>query len=558
MSMEVIQKSFAMALRDYQAQRYAQAEALCQKILAFEPAHADALHLLGMIAYSSEHPEDAIDLIQQAIALDEKSAEYFGSLGLVLASINRIPEAIAAYERAIALKPDFAEIYYNLGIAYRVSNQPEKALAAYRRAIEILPKFSEAFNNYGHELRKAGRFEEAIEAYSRAIAIKPTHIEARNNLGVSLDNLGRLDEAIECYREALKINPQHSGVHSNLVYTLHFHPKWDAEEILREHRRWNELHAKSRRAGTNMQAHENDRSANRRLKIGYVSPDFREHCQAMFTVPLLSHHDHDSCEIFCYSDVPMPDAVTTQLQGYADCWRNINRKKDEDVAQLIREDQIDILVDLTMHMANNRLLVFARNPAPVQVSWLAYPGTSGLDAIDYRLTDPYLDPPGRDHFYSEKSVRLPDSFWCYDPRISGIEVNELPALKNGFITFGCLNNFCKINEPVLQMWAEVLRAVPSAKLKLLAPRGECRERLLEKIAIEPRRIEFVDFRPRGEYLKLYHGIDLCIDTFPYNGHTTSLDSLWMGVPVVSLCGTTVVSRAGFSQSSNLGLTELVA
>jgi len=228
---------------------------------------------------------------------------------------------------------------------------------------------------------------------------------------------------------------------------------------------------------------------------------------------------------------------------------------------MIAEDGIDILVDLTMHMANGRLLVFARKPAPVQVTWLAYPGTTGLEAMDYRLTDPYLDPPGNDGFYSEQSIRLADSFWCYQPLDGDVPANHLPAHSAGHFTFGCLNSFCKVNRDVLELWAAVLRAVSGSKLLLLAPRGQARQRVtqtLERLGIEPSRLEFVDRQPRREYFRLYHRIDLGLDTFPYNGHTTSLDSLWMGVPPVTRVGRAAVGRASWSQLNNLALTELAA
>jgi len=246
----------------------------------------------------------------------------------------------------------------------------------------------------------------------------------------------------------------------------------------------------------------------------------------------------------------------------ADVWRDISGSSDETVTKLIREDRIDVLVDLTMHMAGSRPLVFARKPAPVQVCWLAYPGTTGLTAIDYRLTDPQLDPPGLfDRFCSEKSFRLPETFWCYDPLTSEPAVGPLPALANGHVTFGCLNNFCKVNEGVLRLWARVMKAVAGSRLLLLAPQGSARERtlnLFQHEGISRDRICFTRFRPRLDYLAQYHHIDIGLDTFPYNGHTTSLDSYWMGVPVVTLVGDTVVGRAGLSQLTNLGLMELVA
>jgi len=265
-------------------------------------------------------------------------------------------------------------------------------------------------------------------------------------------------------------------VHSNLLYTRVFCPGYDAQAIFEEHRRWSRQHAEP--LARFIQPHSNDRSLHRRLRIGYVSPDFRDHAESFFTVPLLSAHDHQSFEIFCYADVAWPDGITARLRSYADVWQNITGLTDEQVAQLVRQDKIDILVDLTMHMARNRLLLFARKPAPVQVCWLAYQGTTGLSTIDYRLTDPYIDPPGlHDHCYSEESVRLPDAFWCYDPLASEPAVSDLPALDNGYITFGCLNNFCKVNILVLRQWAQVLKAVDRSQLMVLTAEGSHRQRV---------------------------------------------------------------------------------
>jgi predicted O-linked N-acetylglucosamine transferase (SPINDLY family) len=296
--------------------------------------------------------------------------------------------------------------------------------------------------------------------------------------------------------------------------------------------------------------------------VGYVSPDFRNHCQAFFTVPLLAAHDHRDFEIVCYADVVRPDSITARLRASADAWRNIAGLDHEQAAELIRRDGIDILVDLTMHMARNRLLVFARKPAPVQVCWLAYPGTTGLAAIDYRLTDPHLDPPGReDSYYSEQSIRLPDCFWCYDPLDAEPAVNALPAAEKGYVSFACLNNFCKVNPPVLALWARVLQAVDRSRLTILAGEGAHRDHALDLLAAEgvaPDRVTFVAKQPRQQYLRYYHDVDIGLDTVPYNGHTTSLDSFWMGVPVVTLTGPTVVGRAGACQLMNLGLPELIA
>ena len=254
--------------------------------------------------------------------------------------------------------------------------------------------------------------------------------------------------------------------------------------------------------------------------------------------------------------------MTDRCRAHADVWRDVLGLSDEQVADTIRQDRIDILVDLTMHMANNRLLVFARKPAPVQVTYLAYCGTTGLGTMDYRLTDPYLDPPGQDErFYCEQSVRLPETYWCYRPPIETPPVNALPALEAGHVSFGCLNNFCKVTPPALAAWSRLLQAVPGSRLLLHAHAGSHRDRVrgfLAEQGISAERLAFVDFLPTAEYFGVYQRIDVALDPFPYGGGTTTCDALWMGVPVVSLAGQTAVGRGGVSILSNLGLPELVA
>jgi predicted O-linked N-acetylglucosamine transferase (SPINDLY family) len=364
----------------------------------------------------------------------------------------------------------------------------------------------------------------------------------------------------------MAIAPDNAWIHSNLAYALHFHPAYDARALAEEHDVWNFQHAVPLKQF--ILPHRNDRRPERRLRIGYVSPDFRQHPVGRFLLPLLAHHDKRQVEVFGYAQVSVPDDLTQRLRDCMDGWRNIAGLSDDQTADLIRQDQIDILVDLTMHMANNRLLVFARKPAPVQVTYLAYCSTTGLETIDYRLSDPYLDPPGevgewgRDElFYSEQTIRLPESYWCYQPVISPPATGPLPALKQGHITFGCLNNFCKVSAPALAAWARILRAVPHSELLLHAPEGAHRQCVREKLkgaGIEPERIRFAGFKTTEAYFELYGQIDIALDTFPYAGGTTTCDALWMGVPVVSLAGHTAVGRGGVSILSNAGLPELVA
>ena len=370
-----------------------------------------------------------------------------------------------------------------------------------------------------------------------------------------------MDEALVCYREALRLRPDYAEAHSNLVYGLNYHPGYDADAILAEARRWHRDHAAP--LATCHHPHENDRDPDRRLRVGYVSNDFRDHPAAHLVLPLLSNHDRAEVEVYCYAGVVRPDRFTARFRSHADVWRSTVGVSDARFAALIRGDRVDVLVDLTLHMEGSRLLTFARRPAPVQVTWFGYPGTTGLSAIDYRLTDPHLDPPGEtDGHYVERSVRLPETFWCYDPLAEdALEVNELPALAGEPFTFGCLNNFCKVNAVSLDLWSSVLRAIPGSRFVLLAPAGQARDRVrahFERERIDGERLEFVDRQSRQGYLRTYHRIDVGLDPVPYNGHTTSLDAAWMGVPTLTVVGRTVVGRAGLSLLRSLGLPELAA
>ena len=531
-----------------------------QRALALNAEFAEAHGNLGSAWHAQGRLEEAAAAHRRALALKPGYAEAHCNLGIILRAQGKLEEAILASQRALALKPDFAAAHNNLGVAFNEQGKVGEAIACFQRALELKPDFDEALNNLGVAWHAQGNLDEAVASLRCALELKPDYAEAQSNLGTAYKDQGKLREAIACHRRALELKPESWAIHGSLLYTLWFCPDLDSRAIYEEHCQWTRL--RGLLVAEEPARHFNDADPECRLRIGYISPDFRTHCQALFTAPLFSAHDQQQFEMVCYSDVACPDLVTERLRSSASQWREIHGLADEKVARLVQQDQIDILVDLTMHMAKGRPLVFARRPAPVQVCWLAYPGTTGNPAIAYRLTDPFLDPPGQsDSYYSEESVRLADTFWCYDPLAAGPPVNSLPALTKGQITFGCLNNFCKVNAGVLRLWARTLRAVEGSRLLLLAPTGSSRAwvvEVFEQEGVARERITFVNRRPRDQYLAVYHHIDIGLDTLPYNGHTTSLDALWMGVPVVTIVGQTVVGRAGLSQLNNLGLPEFIA
>jgi predicted O-linked N-acetylglucosamine transferase (SPINDLY family) len=591
--MTTIAEALALAVRQHRAGNFALAEQLYRQILEAEPANAEARHLLGVLAYQGGKHEIALDCIRQALALNPDSAMFHANLGLVYAALGQRDDAIACYQRAIQLQPDYPNAHNLLGAALKEQGRLDEAVASYRRALELRPDLVEAHVNLAVALQDQGRLTEAVAGYHEAlrrwsdcaeahvnlaaaldrlgrmdealasgreaIRLRPALPEAHLNLGNALRDTGLVDEAVAAYRRACELRPASSVFHSNLVYALHFQADADPEVLAEEHRRWDERHARPLQRPVR---HDNSPGPDRRLRIGYVSPDFRRHPVGRFLLPLLEAHDRREVEVVCYAAVAAPDELTPRFRDLADCWRDVAGLSDEKLAERVRADGIDILVDLVAHMVNSRLLAFARKPAPVQVTYLAYCSTTGLRAMDYRLTDPFLDPPGRPlPWYSEESVWLPETYWCYRPVRELAPPGPPPALAAGHVTFGCLNNFCKVTPPTLAAWRELLGAVPGSRLVLHAHPGAHRDRVRAFFAeggVEPARVEFVGRAAHADYFRYYERIDIGLDPFPYAGGTTTCDALWMGVPVVSLVGRTAVARAGLSILSNAGLPELAA
>ncbi len=443
------------AIAHHQAGRLQQAEELYHEILRHTPDNHAALHLLGLLAYQTRRHLQAVELLRQAVSLNPSEPKYHRSLGVALEDAGQLEPAIASYQQAIALAPDFFEAHNDLGRVLSAHGQYEKAIGIFWNALILRPDDADAYHLLALALKENGQLDQALAACRQALTLRPDFSEAHNTLGNILRDSGRLDEALAAYRQAITLKPQNRAAHSNLLYTLPFHPAYDAQQIYQEALRWNDQHA--RPFATNIPPWPNTPDPNRPLRIGYISPNFRQHTNGLAMLPLLNAHDHTSHHIICYSDVRRPDAITAQCRQAADQWHNIVGLSDDQVADLIRQDQIDILVDLVSHMAQNRLLVFARQPAPAQTTYLCNQITTGLSTIDYRISDRHVDPPGQnDAHYTEKIILLPDCYLCFQPPPDSPPVNALPALQTGHITFGSLNNFCKVTPQVLELWSQLL------------------------------------------------------------------------------------------------------
>lgn len=578
--------------------RFEAALELIERSIALRPKCAAFHNNRGNILKRAGRPADAEAAYRHAVGLDGSYAVSWNNLGITLADRQRHDEAARAFRRATRAEPCYAEAHNNLANALHIGGRFKAAEASYRRAIEADPGYFMAYNNLANTLATLGRADEAIAACRRAVEIEPGYAGGYNtlaslrhaggafgaaeadfrtsldldpnnagtwnNFGNALKDVGGHAEAVVCYRKALEIAPTHSMALSNLLLCMGMDGGSTAEEIFAESRRWNEIHAAP--LGAAAPPHAPGGDPDRRLRVGYVSADFRNHAVSHFVEPLFAAHDREAVELFAYAQVAAPDETTARIRDRIDHWRDTVGLTHAQLAARIRADEIDILVDLAGHTGSNRLLAFAERPAPVQASWLGYGGTTGLDSMDYRLTDAIADPAGAaDALHSETLVRLPDAFLCYAPPRDAPGPGPLPAAGCGHITFASFNNLAKVTPRAASNWARVLHAVPGARLIVKGrpfADADIRRRYVRHFAaegIEEDRIELIDHLPsRRAYLEVYRRVDIVLDTFPYNGGTTTCEALWMGTPVVTLAGDRHVSRMSASILSCVGNPELVA
>jgi len=574
----------------WQAGRPLLAHRLFRRSLALDPIAAPVLNSLG-VALGRDDPEAGASAHRRALMLDAGFTEARLNLAEALRAANRIDAARRSFRQALVLAPaapaglaglGTALLSLSLGAAARrwcrralaldpldavaraglialeaAAERPLAALGEARRAIALLPAVSTFHLEQARLFRDADNIRPAERAMRRAIAIAPHEPYGYNALAQLAKDRGELERAALLFRAAIERAPADAAYFSNLLFTLCFSETIAPDEVFAEHRRFNARFGVplSRR----QRPHANARDPEKRLKLAYLSPDFRRHPGGYFFEAFMAHHDHERFEVVGYSTTRLTDAFTRKLAPLADAWHAMVDLDDEGMAERIRADAIDILVECTGHMAGNRMLVMARKPAPVQVSFPLYPNTTGLDAIDYRIMDPHFAPPGAEALHSEILVRLPDVHVCYTPGEDAPDpAPQAPVLATGRFTFGCFNNYAKVRDPVVALWARILAALPEARLvlKWYGLGDERPDWVHERFArhgIARERIETLGFQ-KNQY-DAYLGIDLTLDPFPANGGTTSCDSLWMGVPVLTLKGETPFSRVGLCHLSNLGLDE---
>ncbi len=579
-----VDDAFTQAVNQFNAENYHEADKLCTAVIRAIPDHINAINLL-----------EAID---KKLGRRHQSAEEVYQTGVSFQKTGRLADAVDCFTKAIALQPDLPEAHYHLGLAFSTMGNYEKAVEYFKKAVELRQDYLEALCAIGQVLTtqnvlaaarewltraiavdpgcsrayfvlglayaKQGMLAKAINSYEKAIETDPDIPEYHINLCKSHVRFGDIAAARKSYDRAVSLSPNNPYWHSSFLVTSHY-SNFNARELFEEHKRWNDLHT----ADIKTFQHIVDEHADpeKKLRVGFVSADFRTHSVGYFLESLFCSYNKDKMAFYCYYDYHCDDEMTHRLRGFVDAWRSIHNKSDQYVANLIREDNIDILVDLAGHSFQNNIMIFAMKPAPIQVTWLGYPNTTGLTAMDYRLTDQVADPVGlTDPYHSEKLVRLPNGFLCYQPPADAPDVNSLPAREKEYVKFGSFNDQAKISTELVKIWAEILRQVPNSKLILKNVAMNCagvRKKLVsvfEKSSLDSNRLLLLrKTHTNREHLAKYGRVDIGLDTFPYNGTTTTCEALWMGVPVIALHGADRhVSRVGMSILTNVGLDELIA
>ncbi|MEZ5583804.1 MAG: tetratricopeptide repeat protein [Candidatus Competibacteraceae bacterium] len=506
--------------------------------------------------------DEATESYCEALRLKPGYGAAHANLGRLYLGQNNYPNAAEHYAAAVQALPESAEVWVGLGSALEeLTERRTEAVEAYQRALTIQPDFAGAKLNLGRLLMALKRPDEAAEQLESLLPSAPDHVLGHVWLGKVMSDMGYSPQAVNLLRRAQQLDLKNPNIINLLLLTMNYLPDCSPEDLFAAHREYGRYFTAEFPLSHPVYHHWPD--PERRLKVGYVSADFRSHPLARFIEPVFVHHDRTNFEIHVFYNYHTDDAITTHLKKFIDAWHPIWGIEDEAVARQVRALGIDVLIDLSGHNGHHRLPMFALKPAPVQATWLNYPGTTGLTTMDYRICDAYTDPPGlTEHLHTEQLARLPGCQWCYQPRADLPPVGESPQRRNGYMTLGSFNNAAKVNDQVLALWAEVLNALPKAKLCIAAAApGRAQQRfisILSAAGVARERLEFLPYLPYREYLSAISKVDLALDPFPYNGGTTSFDALIMGVPFVTLAGDRSIARGGVSILTNLGLPDLIA
>jgi protein O-GlcNAc transferase len=536
--------------------------AILREIVRRDPFNAEAFSNIGLLLYEMREYEKAIESYRQSISINPGLAEVHCNLGTALLSKGAFTEAEKAFNNALALKKGFLVALLGLGSAKQASGQLEDARGYYIDALRSKPDDATAHYRLGIIMREWDRLDMAEVCFRNAIRFKPDHREAYMGLGETLQAAGLIEESEGYLKKTIELDPDNALAHSNLLLSMNYNSAYGTDELFEAHRKWGE-EVIAKNSDSPAISFLYDKKPDRILRIGYMSADFCKHPAASFLEPVLRNHDPSGFRVYCYSQGNRVDDTMAAFKTFADQWRDIRLQNDDQVRQLIMEDRIDILVECTGHMADNRLPVLAKRCAPIQISWIGYPHTTGLSTIDHRFCDEITDPVEENSPCSEKLLRLPGSFCCYSPLLDAPPVSDLPAMKNGYVTFGSLHTLSRLNPKVIALWSKVLKEIPSSRLLIF--RTVLNDAIVKRLSgqftandIESNRIEYVREIPEKGHLSLYDRIDIALDTFPWSGHTTACEALWMGAPVITLFGCRHAGRMVSSVLTQLGLDDFIA
>jgi predicted O-linked N-acetylglucosamine transferase (SPINDLY family) len=542
-------------------QKFKEALAVYWKVLSIDRENITAHSAIASICIKTGDLDTAQKSLEIIVHIKPELPKAHSDRGFIYLNREKYKEAIGCFLEAIRIKNDFAEAYCYLGNAQYALSDYKAAIASFQRGIMINPDFFEAHYHLGVCLIETNDFGPAIASFKNALRIRPNDPQAIADLSLSKFAIGELTEAEKGFRTALKQGSQPCArIHSNLLLCINYMPEYSPAQLCNEHREYGHLFNVRSSQLSNFS---NNRDPQRKIRIGYVSADFCDHAISRFILPILMGHNKTLYDNFCYSNGARRDTMTTRLQALSNNWRDIHGLSDEQAGNMIRDDGIDILIDLSGHTGKNRLPLFAGKPAPVQASYLGYPNTTGLAAMDYYITDSLVDPAGQEAFFTEKLVRLDKCFCCYEPDGNALPINDLPAKANGHVTFGSLHTLSRLNNEVIDLWCQVLRAIPASRLFIARNMlvGSAAEGFLarfEKNGIAGNRIDMRAVPPKEGYLSWFHEIDIALDTFPWSGHTTACEALWMGVPVITLCGDRHAGRMVASILTAAGMEDWVA
>jgi len=542
--------------------RHEEALESAQKALALNPDDALVNGNVGQAYRQCGASDKAIPFLKMALAKMPELHPLRATLGEILLEMNRVPEAAGIFREVEGRFQDQLEFLVPAAALFHKARLGVEAERCFLRILTIAPKRVATYNDLAKLYSDFAHFSKARDLCQKGLELEPRSPALWNTLANAQHSIGLIDESIQSYRTVLEFTPSLAAAHSNLLLVMHYPSGIGPDELFEEHRRWGRMHAPP---GLASRVFSNSPDPARRLRIGYLSPDIRKHSVAFFLEPLLDHRDHNRFEVYCYANVQSPDEVTQRLKGKFDHYRNIVGMRDTQVAELIRGDQLDLLIDLAGHAGSLNATVLGYKPAPVQVTYLGYPDTTGIAAVDYRITDAISDPPGAEQRYVETLVRLPGGFLCFRPPESLPDIGPPPGLATGNVTFGSFNREFKVSQLALDLWCRILHAVPGSKILMKSVAGDdpvTREHQFSEFGrrgIARDRVRLVGFiATQSGHLAAYRTIDIALDTFPYHGTTTTLDSLMMGVPVITLSGYHHASRVGASLLTIVGCPELIA